>query len=55
MWIIINVILLLVGACLIVYAKHIDSSENYEALYLAILGVVFLLVSGVSSFIKWLI
>ena len=52
MWITINIILIILGVCLIAYAKHIDSAENYKALFLFGFGVAVTLTGIISSIAK---
>lgn len=53
MWLTINIIVLIIGLCLIGYAKYIDSSENTEALMYFLFGAIFIVCSGVSGLLLW--
>jgi len=53
MWLTINILILIVGVCFLVYGNHIDRSENTEALMFFIFGVIFLICSGVSGLLLW--
>lgn len=52
MWITINVILLVLGTGFLAYGKHIDSSENTEALMFFIFGIIFFVIGLISSLIR---
>lgn len=53
MWVIVDLIVLMVGIGLVLYAKRIDSSENYFALLFFIVGVL-ITVSGLfSEAVRW--
>lgn len=54
MWLVINIIVLVIGICMLCYGKYIDSSENTEALMWFIFGVIFILCSGISHMLRWL-
>lgn len=55
MWTTINIVLLIIGILLFIYAKYIDSSENSEALTLFIFGAFFVVVSALSALTKVII
>lgn len=54
MWLTINIIILMIGACLFGYALYIDSSENTAALLFGIFGVIVIACSGVSGLLLWI-
>lgn len=49
MWLTITMLVMVLGICMMVYGKCIDSSENYKALSLMFFGVILIGGSGISG------
>ena len=55
MWITINIILIILGVCALAYGKHIDSHENFEALFIFGFGCALIIVGIISSIVERLV
>ena len=54
MWLIINIVLFIVATGLVIYAKHIDRSENIEALIYGSFGIAFIFIAIISELARWI-